>query len=155
MKLHQIHLAPIAYVQNIRSIPEDDDWDNVQSVITLADHTPTEAPDGIESFSHLDIIYYFHLVKAEKAVARSRHPRNNPDWPKVGTYAQRNKSRPNQLGLTTVQLLRRDERSLVVARLDAIDGTPILDIKPVMKEFLPKGEVIQPAWSTELMRGYW
>lgn len=153
--MHQIKFSPIAHVQNSRSTPEDDNWNTISSVIVLAENIPTEALDGIEAFSHLEIIYYFHLVKAEKAVARSRHPRNNPDWPKVGTYAQRNKSRPNRLGLTTVQLLKREGRKLTVAQLDAIDGTPILDIKPVMKEFLPKGEVVQPIWSTELMKGYW
>ncbi len=153
--MHQIEFSPIAHVQNSRSTPEDDNWSTISSVIVLAENISTEALDGIEAFSHLDIIYYFHLVKAEKAVARSRHPRNNPDWPKVGTYAQRNKSRPNRLGLTTVQLLKREGRKLTVAQLDAIDGTPILDIKPVMKEFLPKGEVVQPIWSTELMKGYW
>jgi tRNA (Thr-GGU) A37 N-methylase len=51
--------------------------------------------------------------------------------------------------------VRVDGRSLHVAELDAIDGTPVLDIKPVMVEFLPRGAVRQPPWSHELMRRYW
>ncbi len=116
---------------------------------------PTLALDGIEAFSHLEIIYHFHLVPKEKAIARSRHPRGNMAWPKVGSFAQRNKSRPNLLGSTIVELVKKENRQLFVKNLDAIHGTPVLDIKPVMKEFLPKFQVHQPEWATELMRYYW
>lgn len=71
------------------------------------------------------------------------------------SLAQRGKNRPNRLGLTTVRVLGVAGRSLRVAELDAIDGTPVLDIKPVMAEFLPRTAVRQPAWSRELMRDYW
>jgi tRNA (Thr-GGU) A37 N-methylase len=73
----------------------------------------------------------------------------------VGILAQRGKNRPNRIGLTTCEIVGRNEASLRVRGLDAIDGTPVLDIKPVMREFLPRGEVRQPEWATELMRGYW
>jgi tRNA (adenine37-N6)-methyltransferase len=46
-------------------------------------------------------------------------------------------------------------RSLSVEGLDARDGTPVLDIKPVMQEFLPLGPIHQPDWSQELMKDYW
>lgn len=51
--------------------------------------------------------------------------------------------------------LELKDRTLIVKGLDAIDGTPIIDIKPVMKELLPKGEIKQPHWATDLMKNYW
>jgi tRNA (Thr-GGU) A37 N-methylase len=73
----------------------------------------------------------------------------------VGIFGQRKKDRPNQIGLCTVQLLEHNGRTIKVKYLDAIDGTPILDIKPVFKEFQPKGEIRQPIWVADLMKNYW
>lgn len=85
----------------------------------------------------------------------ARHPRNNKEWPAVGIFAQRGKNRPNRLGSTICRIVRVEGSKLFVSELDAINGTPVLDIKPVMTEFLPRQEVHQPAWSHELMRQYW
>ncbi len=90
-----------------------------------------------------------------RVVAGARHPRNNTAWPKVGIFAQRGKNRPNRIGSTICRILRVETKTLFVDELDAIDGTPVLDIKPVMAEFLPRSELRQPAWSDELMRNYW
>ena len=109
----------------------------------------------MEEFSHAEVIYYFHRVEEQKIVTGARHPRNNPDWPKVGILAQRGKNRPNRLGLARVKIVRKEGRTLYVEGLDAIDGTPVIDIKPVMKEFIPREEVRQPEWSRELMKNYW
>ena len=84
-----------------------------------------------------------------------RHNPGNPDWPKVGILAQRAKNRPNRIGITTCELLAVDGPTLTVAGLDAIDGTPVLDVKPYLAEFGPRGELRQPAWSRELMKDYW
>ena len=73
----------------------------------------------------------------------------------MGIFAQRAKARPNRLGVTTCRLERVDGLTLCVAGLDAIDGSPVLDIKPHMREFGPRGDVRQPAWATELMADYW
>ena len=150
-----INLSPIAFVKNIRAEIEDDHWGNVISVIELDSAFGEEALFQIESFSHAEIIFYFHLVDENKIETGARHPRNNKDWPSVGIFAQRGKNRPNQLGVTTVKILKREGRQLFVQGLDAIDGTPVLDIKPVMKEFLPREEIRQPGWATELMKNYW
>jgi tRNA (Thr-GGU) A37 N-methylase len=85
----------------------------------------------------------------------ARHPRGNTEWPKVGIFAQRAKMRPNRIGVTTCRLLEVDGLTLRVQGLDAIDGTPVVDLKPYMREFGPRGDVRQPQWSTELMAGYW
>ena len=150
-----ISMSPIGVVRNTRKEVEDDSWGDVVSVIELDSAYSEEALLEIESFSHAEIYFYFHLVEEIKIETGARYPRNNKEWPKVGIFAQRGKNRPNRLGATTVKILKREGRQLFVQGLDAVDGTPILDIKPVMKEFLPREEVKQPAWATELMRNYW
>ncbi|MBI5290012.1 MAG: SAM-dependent methyltransferase [Chloroflexi bacterium] len=151
----RISLEPIGYVRNSRLEAEDDDWGGVVSEIVLADSMGADALRGIEEFSHVEVLFYFHGVDEAKVVRGARRPRNNPEWPAVGILAQRGKSRPNRLGLTTAAIIASEGKVLRVQGLDAIDGTPVLDIKPVMREFLPRGEVRQPAWATELMRAYW
>jgi tRNA-Thr(GGU) m(6)t(6)A37 methyltransferase TsaA len=150
-----ITIEPIGVVRNSRGDAVDDFWGGVVSEIVLNDGLGADALDGIEAFSHAEIIFYFHLVEDAKIVSGARHPRNNPEWPAVGILAQRGKNRPNRLGLTTVRIVERKGGSLFVADLDAIDGTPVLDIKPVMREFLPREPVRQPAWAAELMADYW
>jgi tRNA (Thr-GGU) A37 N-methylase len=114
-----------------------------------------DALEGIEAFSHVEVLFHFHRVDPAKIVSGARHPRNREDWPAVGIFAQRGKNRPNRIGSTIARVLGRDGRALRVAELDAVDGTPVLDLKPVMREFLPREAVRQPGWSTELMRRYW
>jgi tRNA-Thr(GGU) m(6)t(6)A37 methyltransferase TsaA len=153
--LKWIILQPVALVHNERLSPEDDNWGEVISTIELLPEFGAESLEGLEAFSHVELLYFFHQVPAAKVETGARYPRNNPVWPKVGIFAQRGKNRPNRIGATVVRLLRREGRLLTVEGLDAIDGTPILDIKPVMREFLPRGEVCQPQWVEELMADYW
>jgi len=148
-------IKPIAYVKNSRQKIEDDHWGSIISEIELVEEVSELALSGITDFSHLEIIFYFDKVSEDKIQYNARHPRNNPSYPKVGIFSQRGKNRPNKLGLTSVELLSHNERTITVRGLDAINGTPIIDIKPIMKEFLPKGEIKQPNWSTELMEKYW
>jgi len=101
------------------------------------------------------VIFHFHGVGEDKVEYGARRPRGRADWPLVGIFAQRGKNRPNRIGLTTCAILKVEGTRLHVRGLDAIDGTPVLDIKPVMREFLPRGEVRQPDWATELMAEYW
>lgn len=149
-----ILLKPVAFVHNDRKGLDDDFWGPVISRITLQPGIPAHVFDGIDSFSHLEIIFYFDQADPAKAVTHG-HPRGNKRWPAVGIYAQRKSNRPNSLGLTIAEFVKREGDTIWVKNLDAVDGTPVLDIKPVMKEFLPMGEVRQPAWSHELMRDYW
>ena len=148
-------LTPIARVHNTRLTTEDDDWGGLVSEIVLAPSLPEESLDGLDAFSHAEIIFLFHLLEETEIVLGARHPRDNPDWPKVGIFAQRARVRPNRLGLTVVRILRREGRRLFVEGLDAVDGTPVLDIKPVMDEFLPRGPIRQPDWTHEIMKNYW
>jgi len=150
-----IVLRPIGVVRNSRQVVEDDDWGGIVSQIEVSEPVGPEGLEGIEEFSHAEVIFYFHQVEEQKIVSGARHPRNNPHWPKVGILAQRGKNRPNRLGLAVVKILRREGNTLYVEGLDAIDGTPVLDIKPLMTEFLPGEPVRQPQWATEIMKNYW
>lgn len=150
-----IALSPIAIAYNERREMEDDYWGEVVSKIILDNSLPEDALSGIEAFSHLEIIFYFHKVEESKIVTGARHPRNDPTLPKVGIFGQRGKNRPNRLGLTTVKVVKRVGRELYVVGLDCINETPILDIKPVMYEFLPKDTIKQPEWTHDIMRNYW
>ena len=150
-----IVVEPIGWIRAERRKPDDDFWGGAECRIELADRYGADALQGIEEFSHAEILFLFHHVEEQGVVRGARHPRSNPEWPRVGIFAQRAKNRPNRIGSTIVRILRRDGRALVVAELDAVDGTPVLDIKPVIKEFLPRDEVHQPNWCSELMKQYW
>jgi tRNA-Thr(GGU) m(6)t(6)A37 methyltransferase TsaA len=151
----KIELEPIGFVRAARDQAEDDNWGGVESTIVLTDNFDPDCLLGIEEFSHAEVIFYFDRVDEQKVIRAARHPRNNPNWPRVGIFAQRGKNRPNRIGTTIVRILRREGRTLHVAELDAIEGTPVLDIKPVMQEFLPREPVRQPEWSRALMEKYW
>lgn len=151
----RIELEPIGYVRTRRADAQDDYWGGEESCVELTDHFAPEALDGIEEFSHAEILFFFDRVDPARIERGARHPRNNPAWPKVGIFAQRGKNRPNRLGSTIARIVKREGRRLYLSELDAIDGTPVVDVKPVMREFLPREAVRQPAWSSELMLRYW
>ena len=150
-----IELQAIGFVHSSRSAVEDDFWGNEESRITLSDAFTADALKGLAEFSHAEVIFFLSQVDPAKTISAARHPRNNEAWPEVGVFAQRTKNRPNRIGLTICRILRVEGKNLYVAELDAIDGTPVLDIKPVMAEFLPREQIRQPRWSHELMREYW
>ena len=151
-----ITLTPIGVVKNSRHTPVDDYWADVQSTLVLdAKQFTAEALYELETFSHLEVIFAMHLVKEDKIQWGARHPRNNKSWPKVGIFAQRAKSRPNRLGMSRCCICSVDGLSITVSHLDAIDGTPILDIKPYLQEMGPIGTIKQPSWSSELMTQYY
>jgi len=152
----EIPLRPIGTVVGGRTEPVDDDWDAVDATIVLdAARLDADATAGLEEFSHLDVVFAFHRVPDEEIERGARHPRGRADWPKVGILAQRGKGRPNRLGVSTCSLVRVDGLVLHVRGLDAIDGSPVLDVKAHFAEMGPRGIVRQPDWSREIMRGYW
>jgi len=150
-----IEMTPIGRVEASRTEAKDDYWGGSESRIVLDERFGPEALAGIEEFSHAEVIFYFDRVDESKIVTGAWHPRGNPEWPAVGIFAQRKKERPNRIGSTVCRILRREGRALVVGELDAIDGTPVLDIKPVISGFLARGEIQEPAWARELMSDYW
>jgi tRNA-Thr(GGU) m(6)t(6)A37 methyltransferase TsaA len=145
----------IGVVASTRTEAIDDDWGVIEATITLTDPYGPASLLGLDAFSHLEVIYLFHGVEPDAVQIGSRVPRGNPAWPEVGIFAQRAKFRPNRIGLATCELIDVDGSVLRVRGLDAIDGSPVLDIKPYMTEFGPRGTVTQPSWSHELMAGYY
>ena len=154
--MQQIELSPIGMVRSPVAEPLDNIWGGVRCRIDLDSSRFT--PDcllGLTDFSHVEVVFFFHRVPESEITMGLRHPRNRLDLPRVGIFAQRARNRPNRIGVTICRLLSVQEVSLEVEGLDAIDGTPVLDIKPNVREFAARGEIRQPKWVDELMRGYW
>ncbi len=149
-------MTPVARVHSPRSTPLDDDWGETEATISL-DGTlfSDEALAGLSEFSHIEVIYVFDRVDAGRVETAARHPRGNTSWPRVGVFSQRAKGRPNRIGVSVCELLDVTGLVLTVRGLDAIDGSPVLDIKPYMTEFAPRGTTRQPSWSHEIMAEYW
>ena len=151
-----ILLQPIGFVRGGRSEAVDDHWGTVETLIELdTTQFQAEATACLEDFSHIEVVFHFHQVPDEEINTGARYPRGCKDWPLVGIFAQRGKGRINRIGVTVCELLSINGLCLKVRGLDAINGTPVLDIKPVMTGFLPRGKVCEPAWAKELMAGYW
>lgn len=149
-------MQSVGRVSGGRTDPIDDDWGDSRAVIEL---DPARFDDtalaGLDAFSHAEIVFVFDQVADDEIVSGARHPRGRRDWPKIGIFAQRGKNRPNRIGVTVCRVVSVSGLRLEVEGLDAIDGTPVLDIKPVMSGFVPRGEVREPQWAREIMAGYW
>ncbi|MDH4144051.1 MAG: SAM-dependent methyltransferase [Acidimicrobiia bacterium] len=149
-------LSAVGRVVGGRTEPLDDDWGAVEATIELdADRFGPQVVAGLDGFSHLDVVFLFDRVDEASVHLGARRPRGRADWPEVGIFAQRAKARPNRIGVSTCELVAVDGLRLAVRGLDAIDGTPVLDVKPHVVEFGPRSPVRQPAWMSELMAGYW
>ena len=151
-----ITMMSIGTVHSSRTKTEDDNWDSEHAYIELdASRFSPGSLLGINGFSHVEIVFHMNRVEENQVEYGARLPRNRKDWPKVGIFAQRGKNRPNQIAITICRFLKTDGLKLYVDGLDAIDGTAVLDIKPWVQEFGPRGSIFQPEWITELMQGYW
>jgi tRNA (Thr-GGU) A37 N-methylase len=152
----ELVLRPIGHVRGGRDVVEDDDWQSVTARIELDGGVlDADATDGLTSFSHIEVVYVFDRVDPGAVCTGARHPRGREVWPRVGILAQRAKDRPNRIGVTVCDLVDVEPGALLVAGLDAVDGTPVLDVKPYLSGFAPRGDVREPTWANELMQGYW
>lgn len=151
-----VRLRPIGTVRGGRTDPVDDGWDAEVCTVELdADRVGVDALRGLSEFSHVEVVYLFHLVDEADVVTNARRPRGRRDWPEVGILAQRGRVRPNRIGVSVARIVEVGQRSVTLRGLDAVDGSPVLDLKPVLSGFLPRGQVVEPAWATEIMAGYW
>jgi tRNA (Thr-GGU) A37 N-methylase len=155
MSQESYDVVPVAYVVGGRTEPTDDYWGGTQAIIRLDDSRfGLESTTGLEEFSHLEIVFRFHLTDPTDLNLGARRPRDNPDWPEVGIFGHRNMGRINWIGVSRCRLLRVEGLDLHVEDLDAVDGTPVLDIKPWFVEFGPRGDVRQAAWSSVMLTNY-
>jgi tRNA-Thr(GGU) m(6)t(6)A37 methyltransferase TsaA len=153
--VNQIVLDPVGVVRSPVQTQADDIWGGVVAVIELdPDRVGPDACKGLEEFSHAEVLFHLHQVPPGRIETNARHPRGRADWPPVGIFAQRGRVRPNRIGLSVCRLVKVEGLRLTVLDLDAIDGTPVIDVKPYMTEFGPKGDIRQPPWSRELMANY-
>jgi tRNA (adenine37-N6)-methyltransferase len=131
----------------------DHDWGSIVSEIHLK---PEYVPGlrGIEQFSHLVILFYMHDAGFDPNTDLVRRPRGRADMPRVGIFAQRARHRPTPMGISTVQLISVESGVLEVRGLDAIDGTPVLDLKPYFPAFDRVEEATVPDWVGPLMKDY-
>ncbi|CAM5278185.1 tRNA (N6-threonylcarbamoyladenosine(37)-N6)-methyltransferase TrmO [Streptomyces spiroverticillatus] len=145
--------APIGTVRGSRQESVQDNWGDTECRIELDPaELDADATLGLSDYSHVEVVFAFD--RTDRSCRGAQHPRGNPSWPRVGILAQRAPNRPNHIGVTVCALVAVDGRTLTVRGLDALDGSPVLDIKPYLPEFAPRGEVRVPQWSVELMRHY-
>lgn len=103
---------------------------------------------GLGAYSHLLVIYFLHRASFDPEADLLQRPRGIPDSPEVGVFALRSPRRPNPIGVTVVELLGIDGPVLKVRGLDAVDGTPVLDLKPYVPARDRVEDARAPAWST-------
>lgn len=145
---------PIGYVRSDRTEMSAGNWAGVESRIEL-DARLAKGLAGLAEFSHVVVVFHLDRIPPfDPAQQLARNPRGMEDLEPVGVFAQRTKFRPNPLGVTAVELVAVDEQGLTVRGLDALDGTPVLDIKPYIPAFERKDDVRLPAWVERMMDGY-
>lgn len=132
---------------------ETDHWSGVTTSIVVEERFGDDCLTGLSEFSHVEVVFLFDRAN-ERPDYRGLWPaRGRADMPGVGVFCGRGPRRPNRIGVTMCAILAVSGRELRVRGLDAVDGTPVLDLKPVMRELLPS-EVRQPRWASTLMRDY-
>ena len=150
--MEKIILTPIGTVKNSVKNRKDSSWGNDVSLIIL-DEQYACGLKGLEEFSHAVILFHLDQARYEKERHLQRRPQNRDDMPLVGIFSQRGKDRPNRIGMTSVEIVSVEEGTLAVKGLDAIDGTPVLDIKPYYPAY-DKKDASVPEWVDRLMAHY-
>jgi tRNA-Thr(GGU) m(6)t(6)A37 methyltransferase TsaA len=147
-------MTPIGTVHNGRSDPQDSDhWGDVESSILLDPRFGDRCLTGLADFSHVEVVFSFDRLPEREDYRQPLRPRGRADLPEVGVFTDRGPRRPNRIGCTICEIVSARGRELRLRGLDAVDGTPVLDIKPVMRQLLP-GHVRQPEWVNSLMAEY-
>lgn len=151
-----MEVVPIGFVRGGRPSLEQDHWGSSLCRIELdPGRFSADALLGLDEFSHAEVIFHFDRVPPDAVCHGAKHPRNDPAWPRVGIFAQRAPQRPNRLGVTICGIEGVEGLSLFIRGLDAADGSPVLDIKPVWRAFQPRGAIRQPDWVSKMTRDYW
>lgn len=150
-----LSLRVIGVVRSPRTnVTHADGWGDVQARIELAADLGSEALTGLADFSHVEVVFWFDQVHRRASYAGRSRARGQADMPLIGVFAARGPHRPNPIGVSACPVVAVGDRWLDVRGLDAVDATPVLDLKPVMPRLLPDG-VHEPGWSAELMACYY
>ncbi|SDM93544.1 tRNA (N6-threonylcarbamoyladenosine(37)-N6)-methyltransferase TrmO [Acetanaerobacterium elongatum] len=148
-----ISFEPIGYVENKVTEKKDTRWGEDISRLVINQEL-SRGLTGLDGFSHLIVLTYLNEAKFEPQRHLVRHPQGREELPMVGIFSQRAKDRPNPIGITAVEILSVEKNIVTVKGLDAIDGTPILDIKPYFPQFDCRGNAKTPEWVEVIMREY-
>ncbi len=145
----RMSLEPIGYVKNgIEGTPQEEDWwEELVSEIVI-EESLAEGLDEIEGFSHIIVLFWMHKVKSKIPPIKVR-PMGRKDASPVGVFASRSPNRPNRIGKMTVRLLERRGNVLKVKGLDALDGAPVIDIKPYLPGYDSVEDTEVPDWITK------
>ena len=146
-KTNSINLEAIGVVRNELKKPSKEETGKVISEIVI-DPDLAEALDNLDEFSHIIILYWMHKLDHSRGFPVKVHPRGRQDKSPVGVFASRSPNRPNPIGKTTVRLIARQGNKLKVEGLDAIDGTPVIDIKPYLPNYDSAAGGKVPSWIT-------
>jgi len=146
-RIKEVRLKPIGYVQ--RADKQEDVKDKSLVSKIVVDRKLTKALDGVEGFSHVFVVFWMHQVPNEETKILKVHPRGRRDLPLLGVFATRTAFRPNPIGLTLVELLKRERNVLTVRGLDAYDGTLVLDLKPFNQDDVTVDAKV-PEWHRKL-----
>jgi tRNA-Thr(GGU) m(6)t(6)A37 methyltransferase TsaA len=149
--MSQFVLKPIGVVRNQVKEPKHrgSEWEEITSELVI-DKDLSKHLEGLEEFSHILVIFWMHKSPVGEKPPSKIHPRGRSDLPLVGLFSTRAPFHPNPLGVSTVKLLERRGNILAVQGLDAIDGTPVIDIKPYMPLFESPDNVRMPDWVAKL-----
>lgn len=150
--MEDIVMTPVGTVKNNVTDRKDASWGTDVSSVVL-DEQYAGGLAGLESFSHAIILFYLDQARYIREKHLQRRPRNRDDMPLVGIFSQRGKDRPNRIGITAVEIVSVTDRTLVIKGLDAVDGTPVLDIKPYYPVYDRKDASV-PEWVDRLMEHY-
>ena len=150
--MEELIMRPVGHVRNAVREKKDTSWGTDVSVIEL-EEAYAAGLKGLADFSHAIILFYLDQAKFDPEKHLLRRPQNRDDMPEVGIFSQRCKDRPNQIGMTAVEIVSVSEHVLTVKGLDAIDGTPVLDIKPYYPAY-DKRDAAVPEWTERLMTHY-
>lgn len=149
----EIVMNSIGIIKNEVTEPVDAEWGKIVSELHLADEY-VPGLQGLMDWSHVVVIYSMHATQFDPTKHLLRRPRDRDDMPELGIFAQRARHRPNLIGITAVKLVSVENHIVRVRGLDAIDGTPILDIKPYAPVYDGVNEPLVPGWFIRLMQGY-
>lgn len=147
--MSQIALQPIGVVRNEVKEYKRSGWGEVTSEVVL-DEELAESLEGLEQFSHIIVVFWMHKAPAGMKHPVKVHPRGRADLPLVGLFATRAPFRPNSLGVSVVKLAGIERNVLTVVGLDAMDGTPVIDIKPFMPPLDNPAGVRMPDWVSKI-----
>jgi tRNA (adenine37-N6)-methyltransferase len=137
-----IGIQPMASVHNGISKPQTSGWEQVESEITLLEGYSPEMLSDLSSFSHLIVVFWLDRLPED----RPRPHRVDVDGAARGVLATRSQLRPSPIGVSVVSLLGIDGPTLRVQGLDALDGTPVLDVKPYIPYYDSVQSASVPAW---------